>query len=65
MTNECCNTCKYKLNIRQYDYSNGGCRHKSVHGFACMCFQQEGTVIWMYGSDPNIGICEDYEAKEE
>lgn len=59
---DCCDTCIHKLRIIQYDYSNGGCTHRRVKGYACMCLKSEGVVIWMYGNNPDVGVCEEYHA---
>ena len=57
---ECCNSCKYCMRMKRYDYSHGGCEHSEMDGFACLVFEDEGIVIQMIGVDKNIGLCEGY-----
>lgn len=61
---ECCTTCRNRLKLQKLDYTNGGCKHTDIDGFACLCFSQEGYVNWMVGLDPDIGMCECYEPME-
>ena len=49
----CCNNCKYKKRLTKYDYSQGGCKHTEMEGYACLApdFVCEGDAIWMVGLD--------------
>lgn len=65
---ESCKTCLHRLNLKRYDYSNGGCTctHEDItNGFVCTCFADEGVAIWQVGTDVNIGFCECYEPKRK
>lgn len=63
---ECCKTCRHRLSLKRYDYSNGGCTHDDItDGFICTCFADEGVAIWQVGTDVNTGFCECYEAKRK
>jgi hypothetical protein len=57
---ECCSTCANNCRIRKSDYSQEGCRHSDVEGYACLVCADEGVVFWMIGNDPNSGLCEGY-----
>ena len=61
----CCDTCKYKLQLEKYDYSQGGCKHTVMDGYVCLAFAHEGLAVWMYGNDSSIGKCEEYVEKEQ
>lgn len=60
---ECCNNCRFKKSITQYDYSGKGCKHTDVEGYACTAFTCEDFVIWKVGSD-GYGTCEMFQPKE-
>lgn len=62
---ESCKTCRHRLRLIKYDYSNGGCAHKDItDGFICTCFADVDVAIWQVGTDVNTGFCECYEPKE-
>ena len=61
---ECCTTCRNMLKLQKLDYTNGGCKHTDMDGFACIALSREGNVDWMVGVDPDTGMCECYESKE-
>lgn len=61
---ECCTTCRNMLKLQKLDYTNGGCKHTDMDGFACIALFQEGYVDWMVGLDIDIGMCECYEPME-
>ena len=61
---ECCDTCRYKLRLVQYNYSHGGCNHTDMAGYVCMAPEYENEAIWMIGTNPAIGMCECYESKD-
>ena len=62
---ECCETCRFKYDLRKYDFVEGGCIHTTLPGFACMVFH--GEAIWMHGIEPDApgSICEGYEPKDK
>lgn len=60
MIEPACGHCKYRLNIRKYDYSGKGCRHEDVDGFVCLALAYEKEAMWLVGVDPAIGKCECY-----
>lgn len=60
----CCDTCKSCMLLERLDYSNGGCEHEVMEGYACMAFEDEGQVNWMVGLDRHTARCEQYEPKE-
>lgn len=62
---ECCETCSRKLELKKYDYSQGGCIHTDYDGFCCIAFGSEGIAVHMVGIDANSGICEMYSPKKE
>lgn len=63
---ESCKTCRHRLSLEKWDYSNGGCVHKKItDGFACMACAHEGAAIWMVGTDADTGFCECYEPKRK
>ena len=61
----CCANCRHKYTLEKWDYSHGGCDHSVMNGYACMSFAKEGIAVWMVGEDPDYGMCECYEPKEE
>lgn len=63
--NECCSTCKKKLDLVKYDYSDCGCTHTKYDGYACTIFGSEGLIVHMVGCNPDEGRCEEYSPKEE
>ena len=65
MANECCGTCKYCLTLKQNDYSEKGCEHSILPGFACIVFADEGIAYWMVGLDKYTGMCEGYTPKNK
>lgn len=65
MSKESCDTCKYRLALRKYDYSEGGCKHTHMEGFTCMVFAREGIAVWMYGLDESEALCECYSPRKE
>lgn len=62
---ECCNTCRKKLELVKYDYSQGGCKHTNYDGYACLIFASEGDVVHMVGVNPEIEHCEEWSPKDE
>ena len=62
---ECCETCRNRLRLRTYDYTNGGCDHSDAPGFVCLVDMDEGIALWMIGLDPDYGHCEAYERKDD
>lgn len=64
--NECCNTCKFRKKLINYDYSGKGCRHTDYDGFACIVFAHEGVVIHHTGRlESGKGeLCEEYVREE-
>lgn len=60
---DCCATCKRRLALNKFDYSEDGCTHSEPEGFACLAFASEGVVVWMVGTDEAAGMCECYEPK--
>lgn len=62
---ECCNTCKRKMRLVKFDYSQGGCIHTDYDGYACLALAYEGEVVHMVGEDPATGMCEMYAQREE
>jgi hypothetical protein len=52
------------MDIKKSDYSNGGCEHSEVDGYACLALLHEGVVEWMYGTDKDIGLCECWIGRE-
>ena len=60
---ECCNTCRKKLELKKYDYSQGGCIHSDYEGFACLIFASEGVAIHMVGANPDKERCEEWSPK--
>ena len=60
----CCNKCKYKLDLKMWDYSQGGCVHSDEDGFVCMSPASDGVAIHMVGSNPSIDRCEMYKEKQ-
>lgn len=63
---ESCKTCRHRLRLIKYDYSNGGCTHEDItDGFICTCFADEGVATCMIGIDENTGFCECYEPKRK
>lgn len=61
---ECCNTCKRKMRLEKLDYSQGGCKHTDMEGFACLALASEGVISWMVGLRGD-GMCEEYVPMEE
>ena len=59
MNGESCATCRNRLSLEQFDYSNGGCEHKPQIGFVCTALASEGVASWMVGISEE-GICEMY-----
>lgn len=62
--NECCDTCKYKMKLEKWDYSQGGCIHTDYDGFACTVFGYEGVILHHVGGDSARDRCECYAPKE-
>ena len=60
LINQCCNTCKHKMKLEKWDYSQGGCIHTDYDGFACTAFGYEGVIIHNVGGNPAKGMCECY-----
>ena len=58
MVKECCATCRYNRELVKFDYSQGGCRHTNMDGFACVMPENEGRAVWMVGSDAENDQCE-------
>lgn len=58
-----CATCKYRKTLKKYDYTQGGCKHTEMEGFACIADSFEGLIIWMVGTEN--GGCECYERRKE
>ena len=68
MLNECCVTCKHRLSLEKWDYSNiekNGVPKSTMPGYACMIFASEGTCVWIVGTDPAKEICECYERRKD
>ena len=61
----CCANCRHKYSVEKLDYSHGGCEHTKLEGFICMGLAYEGWAYWMVGEDPEYGMCEEYDPKEE
>lgn len=63
---ESCKTCRHRLRLIKYDYSNGGCIHEDIkNGFICTCFADEGVATWMVGTNEDTERCECYEPKRK
>jgi len=60
----CCATCKNCMMLERLDYSQGGCQHEVMDGFACLAFADERQINWMVGLDRYDAKCECYEPKE-
>lgn len=60
----CCANCKLCLMLERLDYSQGGCQHEVMDGFACLAFADERQINWMVGLDRYDAKCECYEPKE-
>ena len=58
MDNECCANCALCKMLEKYDYSNGGCKHSSYDGYACLAFVNEDIVVHIVGADINTEQCE-------
>lgn len=61
---ESCATCRLCLDLVQYDYLQGGCKHYRKPGFICLAFASEGQACWMMGLDKQRQKCEMYEPRE-
>ncbi len=57
--NECCETCRFKLDGERWTYGRG-CKHEKLDGFICLGLEYEGIAIQMVGNDPATGTCENY-----
>ena len=60
---ECCKNCALCMKLEMLDYSQGGCIHEDMSGFACTVFKDEGYVNWMYGIGDD-GKCEAFTPKK-
>lgn len=60
-----CKTCKKRLNITKFDYSQGGCKHTKLDGYACLAFAFEGEVVWMVGANEESDMCECYQPSDK
>ena len=60
----CCDTCRKKLKLEQYDYSCGGCDHIEMPGYICLAFKSDGVAVWMHGVDPKKAKCEECEERK-
>ena len=61
---DCCENCKFKLELVKFDYSKGGCIHSTYEGYACMAFASEGQATHMVGVRPETAKCEMFTEKE-
>lgn len=57
---ECCATCRGRMDLVKFDYSDDGCGRTDLDGFVCMAFQNEGKAIWMVDVDEEKDHCECY-----
>lgn len=62
---ECCANCRHMTKLVKFDYSQGGCKHSTMEGYACLSFVNDGETEWMIGTDPEAEKCEAYEPKED
>ena len=46
---ERCKDCELYMKLQMLDYSQGGCIHEDMDGYACTVFADEGYINWMYG----------------
>ena len=60
---ECCATCKRRMNIKKYDFTNGF-RFEKPEGYICLAFVDEGEAVWVVGNNENEDICECYQPKD-
>lgn len=52
----CCLNCANRKRLEKLDYTDDGCKHTNMRGFACIAFSNEGEIDWMIGT--NHGMCE-------
>ena len=62
---QCCETCKLRREIWEYDFSFGSCIQTICNGFACLAHADEGRVIHMLGRDAEHNLCDDYVEVED
>lgn len=62
---KCCAVCKHCHKLIKYDYSQGGCIHSDVPGYACYIPEDGEEIIWMSGVDTYTGICENFDPKDD
>ena len=62
---KCCNNCRKKLRLEEWEYIGTNVLHTKCDGFICLSFAHDGFAIWMTGVDPNEGRCEEWERRED
>lgn len=55
---ETCGNCIFLKEIEEWHYTNRGCTHFKLPGYACLACADEGTVIHMTGTNRDIEWCE-------